>query len=931
MKEHFVTAGVVLLLGGWVSNPSIMQGQAPAFPGALGFGANASGGRGGSVYHVTTLADSGTGSFRDAVSQPNRIVVFDVGGYITINSEVAVQSHITIAGQTAPGGGIGIKGREVSFGSQQNIICRHVRFRPGSDSNSTDNGVNLYRAENIILDHVSIEFAKWNNIGGVSDDWQNHPVQNITFQNCIIGNPIYQQFGAHTECVDGTWSWFYNIFANSHNRNPMSKINDVFVNNIAYNCSAGYTTHTSTSFDHDIVNNYFIAGPASGGNFPWYQIDQNQSIYYSGNYYDGDQDGLLGGGITTPYWYQGAGTILPSPWSPVTTSVPLYKARHAYAVVISRAGAMPRDEMDDLLISQVQTLGNGPVGTGAGTAGPDGGLYTSQTQTGLGNNGFGTIASGSVPEDTDQDGLPDYYETSIGSDETVPNQNAAVQPGAFVPTAPAGYTLIDDYLHFKAGPHVVVGLNGTTNVDLTDYSAGFAPSASLYTVVSSNNLSTILQPDGHTVQLIPPADYVGRAEFEFRVQQGIAFVMTQQVLVVVSGAFAEPSAPTNLTATAISSGEIVLEWTDTSPNESGFMIERASGGGGFTEIASVPADSTGFTNLVAPDTTYDYRVRAYNLSGESAYSNTDTAATPIGPPSPPTVPVAAPGNSRVSVNWQASPGATAYRVKRALAAGGPYTTLATFDGTSFDDLYAVNGTTYFYVVTALNGDGESAASSYVSAIPSSTVTYPAEYEAYGNGAIFEDKNAGFHDTGYVNASTDVGSYVQFNGVDGGGGGSVTLRFRNALGSNTARTGSLAVNGSMTPITFDSTGTWTTWVNKDVVATLNPGSVNTIRLESTGQDLANIDELTVFGTAVTPPPASPLFDEVNNTDGELVANGFGGLPYATYRILTSTDASAEPGTWTAVETNSLDANGAFVFTNVIESATPWRFFRIELPE
>src|SRR4029453_19451842 len=103
-------------------------------PGALGFGANATGGRNGSVYHVTTLADSGAGSFRTGVGSGNRIVVFDVGGYISLASAVSVKSSITIAGQTAPGGGIGFKGGEISFANSSNIICRYIRIRPGSDT-----------------------------------------------------------------------------------------------------------------------------------------------------------------------------------------------------------------------------------------------------------------------------------------------------------------------------------------------------------------------------------------------------------------------------------------------------------------------------------------------------------------------------------------------------------------------------------------------------------------------------------------------------------------------------------------------------------------------------------------------------------------------------------------------------------------------------
>ncbi|MEO8900361.1 MAG: Ig-like domain-containing protein [Polyangiaceae bacterium] len=480
-----------------------------AFPEAEGFGRHATGGRGGKVYHVTNLNDSGSGSFRDAVSQSNRIVVFDVGGYIPLKSAVSVRSNLTIAGQTAPGGGIGFRGGELGFASSSNIICRHVRVRPGSETTSdTDDALSLFRAHNVILDHSSFEFAPWNNIDGVSDDWQNNPVTDITFQDSMIANPTGQQFGAHTESVGSQWSWYRNVFANSHNRNPLAKVNTVFVNNVLYNYSAGYTTHTSTSFKHDLVNNYFIFGPASTGtDNTWFQVDQNQSIYYSGNLKDNDLNGALNGAATTPYWYQGTGTVLSAPWSTVSTTP--YTAPSAYRIAVSQAGALPRDPIDALVVSQLRTLGKGTTGTGANSVGPGSGLYTSQTQTGLSNNGYGDMVSGTPPADADNDGMPDFWEKAAGSD---PATDDAMHQ------APDGYVLIEHYLNWLAEPHALTSAGMSVDVNLASLNLGFSDVSPTFTVTQPGCGSVQLQSDGHTARYTPPTGFMGIASFNFTVK-----------------------------------------------------------------------------------------------------------------------------------------------------------------------------------------------------------------------------------------------------------------------------------------------------------------------------------------------------------------------------------------------------------------------------
>ena len=268
--------------------------RCPPFPARLVSGADATGGRGGSVYHVTNLDDAGPGSFRDAVSKPDRTVVFDVGGYVTLQSEVSVASNITIAGQTAPGDGIGFRGAEVSFTGSSNDICRYIRCRESDlDSHHGKSGINVGKASNIILDHCSVQFAQWDDIDAVNGE-------NITIQNCLIADPILQQFAIHSETENLTVA--YNLFVNVHNRIPLAKKDTQYVNNVIYNFQAGYTNGNSGGKSrHDIVNNYFITGPATtDAGKAFFQLNANASVYALGNFEDKNDDGVLNGEAISP-------------------------------------------------------------------------------------------------------------------------------------------------------------------------------------------------------------------------------------------------------------------------------------------------------------------------------------------------------------------------------------------------------------------------------------------------------------------------------------------------------------------------------------------------------------------------------------------------------------------------------------------------------
>lgn len=414
LKRHLAPA--LLLLA--VSAPLFAQ-TTTAFPGAYGFGAVATGGRGGAIYHVTNLNDSGPGSFRDAVSEGNRIVVFDVGGYIVLQSPVSVSSNLTIAGQTAPGGGIGIMAAEVSLSGKNNIIIRNLRMRQGNEDPLTGkSALNMGTATNIILDHCSFEYGQFDSVDAVG-------TVDFTVQNSIIADPIGQQFGAHVEV--GPSTFYRNLWINAHNRQPLAKDDTQYINNVVYDYQAGYTVaNTGGLFQHDIVNNYFIAGPAttSPGD-AYFQINSNQSIYASGNMIDSTPDGVLNGTSANTV---GSAVVLTAPWAATTTSIPTLDAADAYASLILSSGAFPRDSVDALVVSNVTSLGLA------------GEIYKDQAVTGLANNGYGNLASGTPFPNTSGDGIADYWATANGISTTDPTAGNA-------PYGTTGYTNVEAYIN----------------------------------------------------------------------------------------------------------------------------------------------------------------------------------------------------------------------------------------------------------------------------------------------------------------------------------------------------------------------------------------------------------------------------------------------------------------------------------------------------
>ncbi|MBC7782274.1 MAG: hypothetical protein H7144_00425, partial [Burkholderiales bacterium] len=409
-----------------VASVTPVLAQLKAFPEAEGHGANATGGRGGTVYHVTNLNNSGAGSFRDAVSVSGRTVVFDVGGWIELvgNSPVAVASNVTIAGQTAPGQGIGIKNSGLSFSNRTNVIIRHLRVRPGPYSDAADrDGVSADSASNSIVDHVS---ASW----GRDEVFSVKNSTNITVQHSIIAEGLFNHsMGGLIEGNTGM-SIHHSLYINNNDRNPKTKKELDFVNNVVYNWGAySYVAGDSAGLSYgNVVGNYFIAGPSSTElNDPISRGNANYSMYLEGNYWDGDQDALHDGNLLTPGEIDDVLTYVPQrfPYAPVYTDT----AQRAYEKVLAGAGAsLNRDFTDNRLIGLVQTR--------------TGQIISDPAQVG----GWGTLTGGAAPTDTDQDGMPDAWEDDFGL-----NKNDALDRNTL---NLFGYTKLEEYINELGGAHI---------------------------------------------------------------------------------------------------------------------------------------------------------------------------------------------------------------------------------------------------------------------------------------------------------------------------------------------------------------------------------------------------------------------------------------------------------------------------------------------
>jgi hypothetical protein len=451
--------------------------QVVAFPGAEGFGRLATGGRGGKVVEVTTLADAGPGSFREAFTQyPGEpiTIVFRIGGIIELKSTLKPsRSNVTIAGQTAPGDGICLKNYTFKLHGS-NLIVRYLRSRPGNTSGANVAGVyglNMENCRNFIVDHCSMSWS----IEEVATFYDN---KYSTVQWCVVSESLNSSFnGKGDHGYAGVWggqyaSYHHNLIAHHHSRairfngaraHDTTAVVD-YRNNVIYNWGnmhAAYGNEVKInggSGQLNMVNNYYKGGPATPADKAAIIFDITEAydaakpdkpvatVYAAGNYDAGYRAVTADNwkGIRLHYYPATAANFArfrqraetPN-LAPITTQ----SAEDAYEAVLADAGStLPvRDAVDTRIVQETRTgTASGSSPGGSATYGLRQGIIDSQTDVG----GWPEYQAGVAPPDTDHDGMPDAWETRHGLNPTSDTDGNSL--GA------TGYTHLEEYLNSLA-------------------------------------------------------------------------------------------------------------------------------------------------------------------------------------------------------------------------------------------------------------------------------------------------------------------------------------------------------------------------------------------------------------------------------------------------------------------------------------------------
>lgn len=436
-----------------------------AFPGAQGWGKYAMGARKSAsptVYHVTNLNDSGTGSLRDAVSQPNRVVVFDVSGVIKISSRIVFSSNLYVAGQTAPGEGITVYGDGVSFSGASNIICRYLRVRMGHNGSSGKDCAGIANGTNMIFDHCSFSWGldETFSINAFGAAW------NITLQNCIFGQGLMTHSAGGLMQADSI-TLYRNLYIDNSTRNNKVKGTNQYANNVVYNWSNGCYIMGGDSEGSSYVNiesNLFINGPSGGGNcFGGANADFH--CYGVDNWQDSNKDGVLNPSEVTNYSASDHRTTDPYNYP----ELELYPGNELIAKNIPTVGAsLPyRDQSDCYLIDELMSFGK------------KGALISNEEFLPIGAPDTWNWYAGTKPTDSDNDGMPDAWETANGTDPNVADATKLAANGYLNIENYINSITVEDRQYFLRQPITLSATSTTTTLTLTwrDYTydeEGFA-------------------------------------------------------------------------------------------------------------------------------------------------------------------------------------------------------------------------------------------------------------------------------------------------------------------------------------------------------------------------------------------------------------------------------------------------------------------------